>query len=389
MMSTLSEVVCSFAIKGNVNRDLFISEPCYDWRKGSGRNWVTNKTFKVSSWRFPLLTFIVLASNTSCFILRFDEIHQQLYESQLCSLNSISRKCTKHTKIKKREVDDNNKNSRVFFYFVNLAISCGTHTSVHAHTHNGNGTFIWGSVGRRRSNWLRESFVSHIFCVYRARGLYRTIASRITQHPVGWLIQPALFPPSSFDIRSCLCIFHHIFFSLVWEILKIIISFQLFFFPSSLVKMRSKRQKLLPKKKNTENIAFNTLEELRIGCEAKVFASLTRGHPAIKNCTMMIVTWCRAVNPSTLAVSMSAPPLLSMLRTSSLSPAAQAARKMHPAENLTFRALAFFGNTDSRLVSESSYRLSCSTRFEKAVLFRAISISFTNFSFLIFSFAFF
>lgn len=131
------------------------------------------------------------------------------------------------------------------------------------------------------------------------------------------------------------------------------------FFPSPFVKMRSR---VPPKRKKIRKF-LKTIAKRKFSHLAKFKLQFTT-----------IVTWCRAVNPSTFAVLMSAPPVMSMLRTSSLSAAAQAARKMHPAENLTFLSLAVFGNTDSRLVSESSYRLSCSTRFEKAVLLRAITI---------------
>lgn len=94
-------------------------------------------------------------------------------------------------------------------------------------------------------------------------------------------------------------------------------------------------------------------------------------------------TWCNAVNPSTLAVSMSTP--FSMSRSmSSLSPDRQAARNTQPDENFTFRVLGSFGKFDARFVSESSHRFSCSARFDTAELLRA-SNAILNFTFLFFS----
>jgi hypothetical protein len=83
---------------------------------------------------------------------------------------------------------------------------------------------------------------------------------------------------------------------------------------------------------------------------------------------MVTATWCKAVSPSTLAVSMSAP-LLSSLSTSSKSPEAQAARKTQPAENLTLRR-SRFGTVDSAFVFDSSHSLSCSARLNSAELDR-------------------
>lgn len=75
-------------------------------------------------------------------------------------------------------------------------------------------------------------------------------------------------------------------------------------------------------------------------------------------------TWCRAVSPSTLAVLISAP-ISSNLSTSSLSPAAHAAKKTQPEEKFTLRDLCL-GDTGSRFVSDSSQRFSCSARFIRA-----------------------
>lgn len=75
-------------------------------------------------------------------------------------------------------------------------------------------------------------------------------------------------------------------------------------------------------------------------------------------------TWWRAVRPSTLGVSMSAPWRMS-LRTSSLSPAAQAERKTHPSENwIRLEDCRAVGG--SLLVSDSSHRLSCSALLNRA-----------------------
>lgn len=83
---------------------------------------------------------------------------------------------------------------------------------------------------------------------------------------------------------------------------------------------------------------------------------------------MVTATWCKAVSPSTFAVSMSAP-LLSSLSTSSKSPEAQAARKTQPAENRTLRR-SRFGTVDSAFVFDSSHSLSCSARLNSAELDR-------------------
>lgn len=90
----------------------------------------------------------------------------------------------------------------------------------------------------------------------------------------------------------------------------------------------------------------------------------------IKSYSIMgaIYTWCRADNPSTFEVSISAP-TLSKRRTSSLSPAAQAAKNTHSNENWIFLAL-FLGVLASRFVSDSSQRFSCSARLNSAELER-------------------
>ena len=78
------------------------------------------------------------------------------------------------------------------------------------------------------------------------------------------------------------------------------------------------------------------------------------------------LTWCKAVSPSTFGVSISAPWRMS-LRTSSLSPAAQADRKTHPSENWILRDL-LLGAGGSLFVSDSSQRRSCSARLNRAEL---------------------
>lgn len=79
-----------------------------------------------------------------------------------------------------------------------------------------------------------------------------------------------------------------------------------------------------------------------------------------------ISTWCRAVNPSTLAVLMSAP-LLSSLATSSVSPLEHAAKNIHPSWNLTFLGLSL-GVSAALFVSDSSQRFNWSCLFSKALV---------------------
>lgn len=80
------------------------------------------------------------------------------------------------------------------------------------------------------------------------------------------------------------------------------------------------------------------------------------------------LTWCRAVRPSTFAVSMSAP-FCSSRSTSSLSPAAHAAKNTQPDENFILRVLDF-GDTGSRFVSDWAHRFSCSALLNRAELER-------------------
>ena len=80
------------------------------------------------------------------------------------------------------------------------------------------------------------------------------------------------------------------------------------------------------------------------------------------------LTWWSAVNPSTFPVLMSAP-FSSRRTTSSLSPAAHAARKTQSAENLILRAICR-GSAGSLLVSDCSQRLSCSALLKRAELER-------------------
>lgn len=86
-------------------------------------------------------------------------------------------------------------------------------------------------------------------------------------------------------------------------------------------------------------------------------------------------TWCKAVRPSTFAVLMSAP-FSSSLSTSSLSPAAHAAKNTQPDENLTLRDLCF-GDTGSRFVSDSSHLFSCSALLNRAEFDRVSRDMFT------------
>lgn len=80
-------------------------------------------------------------------------------------------------------------------------------------------------------------------------------------------------------------------------------------------------------------------------------------------------TWCKAVNPSTLAVFISAP-FWSSRRTSSLSPDAHAAKNTHPDENFILRVFVF-GDTGSRFVSDCAQRFNCSALLKRAELERA------------------
>ena len=79
---------------------------------------------------------------------------------------------------------------------------------------------------------------------------------------------------------------------------------------------------------------------------------------------LTVLTWCRAVSPSMLAVSMSAP-LFWSLSTSSLSEAAQAAKKTQPSVNWILCDLRL-GSEGSVLVSLSDHRFSCSALLKRA-----------------------
>ena len=80
----------------------------------------------------------------------------------------------------------------------------------------------------------------------------------------------------------------------------------------------------------------------------------------------LCLTWCSAVRPSTLAVSMSVPREMRLL-TSSLSHAAQAARNTQPSLNPILRFF-LLRSPGSRAVSLSCHRLSCSALFMRAEL---------------------
>ena len=86
------------------------------------------------------------------------------------------------------------------------------------------------------------------------------------------------------------------------------------------------------------------------------------------NFFVRFLTWCRAVSPSMLAVSISAPRFWS-LSTSSLSEAAQAAKKTQPSVNwilCDFR----FGSESWELVSLSDHLFNCSALLKRAEEFR-------------------
>ena len=80
------------------------------------------------------------------------------------------------------------------------------------------------------------------------------------------------------------------------------------------------------------------------------------------------LTWCNAVKPSIFAVSMSAP-LLINFSTSSLSEAAQAARKTHPSVNWILGSF-LLGSVGSWLVLDSPQRFNCSALLKRAEEFR-------------------
>lgn len=110
----------------------------------------------------------------------------------------------------------------------------------------------------------------------------------------------------------------------------------------------------------------------------------------------IVRTWCNAVMPSTFAVLISAPCLISCT-TSSLSPDRQAARKTHPELNLMRRHCSWRGVGEARFVSDSSQCLSWAARFfiaeslrmSSADIFSAFCCSFSLFIYFNFSFVFF
>ena len=83
-------------------------------------------------------------------------------------------------------------------------------------------------------------------------------------------------------------------------------------------------------------------------------------------------TWWRAVSPSTLAVSISAP-LRINLSTSSRSEAAQEARKTQPSVNWILRARFEPGSVDSFDVSLSCHLFNCSALLKRADVDRVSS----------------
>ena len=89
-------------------------------------------------------------------------------------------------------------------------------------------------------------------------------------------------------------------------------------------------------------------------------------HHGVWLITPLMLTWCSAVRPSTLAVSMSVPREMRLL-TSSLSQAAQAARNTQPSLNPILRFF-LLRSPGSRAVSLSCHRLSCSALFMRAEL---------------------
>lgn len=109
--------------------------------------------------------------------------------------------------------------------------------------------------------------------------------------------------------------------------------------------------------------------------------ALMCGEEIVKCMELIIITWCNAVNPSTLAVSISTPFSINRM-ISSLSPDKQAAKNTQPDENFTLLDAGSFGVFDARFVSESSHRFSCSARFSTAELLRASNDIFSSFRFI-------
>lgn len=125
---------------------------------------------------------------------------------QLCPLQHIHKELMTTTK-------KHHKFASLFF--VNFAISSGTQSFsyTHAHTRSGIGWFDDGRI--RRSNWLaRERFIFSSPLNRHRRSLSHNCFGSRERRRSSALIQPALASPSSFDIRSCLCISYS-FFSLV------------------------------------------------------------------------------------------------------------------------------------------------------------------------------
>lgn len=109
------------------------------------------------------------------------------------------------------------------------------------------------------------------------------------------------------------------------------------------------------------------IEPNRVCCCVDIVVSKWNINKGVKE-LVRDFTWCNAVRPSTFPVLISAP-FWSKRTTSSLSPAAHAARNTQSAENLIFRA-TWRGWVGSRFVSDCSQRFSCSALLNRAELER-------------------
>lgn len=120
---------------------------------------------------------------------------------------------------------------------------------------------------------------------------------------------------------------------------------------------------------NRNKVLADTIEEDIHSCHFWHFES-----PVIENETRLRrgLTWCNAVNPSTLAVLMSVP-CVSSRSTSSVSLAAHAARKTHPSLNWILFFLSWGAQAGTLFVSDCSHRFNCSA-LRKRALFDRVSI---------------
>ena len=109
---------------------------------------------------------------------------------------------------------------------------------------------------------------------------------------------------------------------------------------------------------------------LQIRC--KIVIEICKNYDVMYILVHNLDTWWRAVSPSTLAVSISAP-LRINLSTSSRSEAAQEARKTQPSVNWILRARFEPGSVDSFDVSLSCHLFYCSALLKRADVDRVSS----------------